>query len=440
MIQSITKYALDIQQQNSRAISAVDKILEYTQDDRLTLKRYLTYNHIILQEIADTRNCLSQNYEAIVKFGYKEFIKRSSSLIEDFGLRKKDTLLYYSILSNDDFKKIHSNEIEPLISTFRSYEKQRIELKESFRQSSLVITAVPTEFRAVIRRLTLILDVQKVAYNSDRNMILRPEEDAFEFAFDKTKDEYIHVGAKDNDPHDRPFYLIVEGMITKNEFNTKVHVVLLPNYGHIKAGKAMEEVKQFNGTGIKYSEILIVGIAGGIDKDEKIQIGDLVISENIFGSETKKATPDVSITKIKERGKDLSFRSIHQHLEGKIDFDFTNWKPTLFEKLPKRKGNIKGFNSVFSQDYVSIDTLSKGKWFKEKLWKEFPTCKAIEMEAFGITTFVKEKNKSTPVKIIKCICDYGDYRKNKEWQPYCADVSASFLEDYLIKKYGKIIS
>ncbi len=200
----------------------------------------------------------------------------------------------------------------------------------------------------------------------------------------------------------------------------------------------MVEVENFKGVGINYSEILIVGIAGGIDKDEVIKIGDLVISKDIYGCETKKATPDIVETETNEKkeetGIDLSFRSKRRYKGNTTDLDFATWKPTIFEEPPTNKGDIQGFNTVFSQDYISIDTLSKAKWFKEKLWKEFPTCKAIEMEAFGVTSFVMEKNIAKPVIIIKSICDYGDYRKNKVWQPYCADVAASFLEDYLISK------
>lgn len=440
MIQSISDYALEIEKQNCKAISAVYNILEYDVEDFYKIQNLLDYNHKILQDIVISRNLLSLNKEAIIKFGYKEFLKTSDSSHAEYGLKKKETLLYYKELQNPDYKDIYSKEIEPLLNTFLTYEIQRVKLPYVLNKSTLIITAIPTEFRAVLRRLSFIINVHNVVYNSDRIMKLREGEDAFEFAFDQTKDEYIHVDAIDADPHDRPFYLIVEGIITKNDLNTKVHVVLLPNYGHSKAKTAIEEIDNLSGVGIKYSEILIVGISGGIDKDERIKIGDLVISENIYGSETKKATPDISKTKIKEKGIDFIFRNIYQHKDGEISFNFNNWKPTLFEKPPTRGRNINGFNSVFSQDYVSIDILSKGKWFKEILWDNFPTCKAIEMEAFGITTYIKEKNKNIPVKIIKCICDYGDYRKNKDWQPYCADVSASFLEDYLIYKYGEVIS
>ena len=438
MIRSISDYLIDIQEQNSKAIKAVYRILEYDTEDYIKIQNLLQYNHNILQEIANSNNNISQKKEAIIKYCYREFIQLNKLMLSQSGIKKLDCLVRYCNLNKEENKDIHSKEIEPLITSLTSYQIQRQELKILLRESSLVITAVPIEFRAVIRRLMLILDVHKIPYNSTRNMILRDDEDAFEFAFDNTKDDYIHVGAEDNDPYDRPFYLIVEGVIANKNLNRKVHVVLLPNYGHIKARNAMLEVENFKGVGINYSEILIVGIAGGIDKDKVITIGDLVISKDIYGSETKKATPDIEETETNEKkeetGIDLSFRSIRRYKGNTTDLDFATWKPTIFEQPPTNKGDIQGFKSVFSQDYISIDTLSKAQWFKEKLWNEFPTCKVIEMEAFGVTSFVMEKNIAKPVIIIKSICDYGDYRKNKVWQPYCADVAASFLEDYLINK------
>lgn len=229
MIRSISDYLIDIQEQNSKAIKAVYRILEYDNEDYIKIQNLLQYNHNILQEIANSNNIISQKKEAIIKYGYREFIQLNKLMLSQSGIKKLECLLRYSMLNKEENKDIHSKEIEPLITSLDSYQIQRQKLKKLLRESSLVITAVPIEFRAVIRRLMLILDVHKIPYNSTRNMILRDDEDAFEFAFDNTKDDYIHIGAEDNDPYDRPFYLIVEGVIANKNLNRKVHVVLLPN-------------------------------------------------------------------------------------------------------------------------------------------------------------------------------------------------------------------
>ena len=45
-----------------------------------------------------------------------------------------------------------------------------------------------------------------------------------------------------------------------------------------------------------------------------------------------------------------------------------------------------------------------------------------------------------PVGVIRGVCDYGDLRKNKEWQPYAAAMAAAYAKAVLKKIYPRAIA
>ncbi|MBI5371268.1 MAG: hypothetical protein HZA79_04485 [Sphingobacteriales bacterium] len=441
---NIYSFINEIDNRNKAAYKGAELLLEIPHETYLRIEDFINKNQTAIDSFKTKKINSPKSREELIKFLHTEFIYKHKNLSGWFGLRKKLLLKEHSTLSNPIYKKIFDDEVEPLIEAFENYEDARRKLDNTLRETTLIVTALPLEFRAVVRRLSFLIDVEKEDYYSRRLMKIRNDlVNPLDFVFDKDKDGFIHPDSKDNDPHDRPFYIFAKGVFCKNGLYKKVHVILLPNYGPYKSGKAMSVCDTFKGIGIKYSEIIVAGIAGGIDKGNTIHLGDLVISNKIFGSETKKASQSDEYV-FGEPAKEIEFRSIDEYEfeQKEINFAIKKWKPTLLEPTPDDTVNPdeKGFNEVFTEDYVSIDTLSKSTWFKKKLWDSFPTCKAIEMEAFGVTSYLAEKNLTKEVRVIKSICDYGDFRKNKIWQPYCADVAASFVEDYLIEKYGKPIT
>ena len=48
----------------------------------------------------------------------------------------------------------------------------------------------------------------------------------------------------------------------------------------------------------------------------------------------------------------------------------------------------------------------------------------LEMEAAGVMN-------SLPTGVVRGVCDYGDDRKNKDWQPYAAAVAAVYAKGIL---------
>jgi nucleoside phosphorylase len=198
--------------------------------------------------------------------------------------------------------------------------------------------------------------------------------------------------------------------------------------------------------GFNYSEVIISGIAGGLLPSNEMNLGDLIVSKDIYGSETKRGLENLG--EGQDKLHDIEIVGPRRFQYDEIDFNYSSWCPNLIESIPiPDKEFLKnynsahiGFNKVISADVVSLDTVVKAEWYRDKLLTTFPSCQAVEMEAFGIARYLVKENKTQNVRIIKSICDYADYRKNYLFQPYCADIASSFVQDYVLHKFGKILT
>jgi len=73
----------------------------------------------------------------------------------------------------------------------------------------------------------------------------------------------------------------------------------------------------------------------------------------------------------------------------------------------------------------SGDKLMKNAKKRNELRDKFNLI-GLEMEAAGTMDTI-------PVGVIRGVCDYGDSRKNKEWQPYAAAMAAAYAKEVLYK-------
>jgi nucleoside phosphorylase len=433
---------------NSKALNSLSHIMVgYKADEFKTLESILSWNALIVKfALAQSKYSVSW-HEELIHFCYQEFIKRHDTPYGFFGLNKKDLLRHYSEIGHPDYQQIFDDGLEPVIRLFKHYEETQSYFRDKLRKPVLIITALPLEFRSIVRRLSMILDVDKIPYTpGERAMEINVNQDAFEFIFNKENDSYRNVSALDDNPFDRPFFLLVDGVFFSNEHYARCQILLLPNYGPHKSADAMEMYDRKGPFGFNYSEVIISGIAGGLLPSNEMNLGDLIVSKDIYGSETKRGLENLG--EGQDKLHDIEIVGPRRFQYDEIDFNYSSWCPNLIESIPiPDKEFLKnynsahiGFNKVISADVVSLDTVVKAEWYRDKLLTTFPSCQAVEMEAFGIARYLVKENKTQNVRIIKSICDYADYRKNYLFQPYCADIASSFVQDYVLHKFGKILT
>lgn len=398
-------------------------------DQILELKSVMHFNLASDDLLKNYGLCLSnENYsradwhDRAKEFIYREFV--SDALPQDYtkGKTKRSLLEVLIHGENDPLEsELMKQHLEPLLGVFEKYNDLQYSASK-IRNSCLIVTALPLEFRAIVRRFSVLTSVTSDEHTNSNVLhkmnFPRLEFDPFIWSLRKDLDKMtdVDIGKSKLHVYERPYWLRAEGLIQKNGKTSKATVMLLPIEGPFRAKDCVLRANR-----IPYKEILVCGVAATIDKFNDLRIGDLAISENIYGSWIDKL---VTL-------KTLEINNTERVMRNLLSFNCEGWQPELLEKVPEKHPK-KGFRKAVPCDFVSLPHLSKAPWVKTCLNDLFPECKGLEMEALGCCDAMGAKK----VRIIKSICDKGDHRKNKIWQPYCADVAASFTVDYISETYG----
>ena len=105
-------------------------------------------------------------HEQFQLFLYKEFIEKPKFSSDSFYGRIKQTEFGQhkdNCLSSIIKKEPFENNILPLLNEFIEYKKQRVYYKEEANLTkTLIITALPLEFRSAVRRLDFIINIDKI--------------------------------------------------------------------------------------------------------------------------------------------------------------------------------------------------------------------------------------------------------------------------------------
>ena len=288
----------------------------------------------------------------------------------------------------------------------------------------VVLTAVPVEFKAFLRKITFIINVFDRNYTEK---IVNPD----------TSPQKLKERKK----------TWVEGVIIRNNLWVKVRLILTEHDGSVSALKALNEIEpDYNFP----NEILLIGVAGQLDKKEEVKIGDLVISDKYYRAYGKPAEKKVDGDSEKEvednientvSYEDTTPRILSDDYDVEGSFNWEVWTPShMLELKPPPIYELNRYSqesNVFKGAIACVPTVVKQRFNKELLRNKFEGALAVEMETYGCHEFAKSKN--IKLKVIKSICDWSTPDKEKTMQPYCADLASEFAVDYLIAKYGKIV-
>lgn len=299
-------------------------------------------------------------------------------------------------------------DFENVIGKYSSIQQKYIRKEEEV----IIVTAVPVEFIAIVRKLSLFLTVSD---KLELERILNPD---FSLADKNTRKS-----------------LWVSGVLFRDDKWVKIMILLVSEYGSVSVATYLPAFKN----NYKYrNEILLIGIAGQLEKTSEVKVGHLVISDGFY---------DAYHQKIDNTG--VNFQNIDPiPLCDNYDFEGFSWSSWGMKYSSTEKPNIpEGHDTnrycynktVHKGKFVSFHAVNKQKDFKGQLLTTFKESMAVEMEGTGCHKFIKSNQPHLKLKIIKAVCDWSDESKSKEWQPYCAEIAAEFTVDYLISKYGKNI-
>ncbi|MCK9400533.1 MAG: hypothetical protein M0Q51_11140 [Bacteroidales bacterium] len=270
--------------------------------------------------------------------------------------------------------------------------------------SCVVIVAVPVEFRAIYRYLEEMIEVTDLR--------------SLEVALDRKKDKEKELRRD----------LQAFGIIKNENVFAKIAIINLSEYGSIDSSVALKGYTDLKGFP---KEIILVGIAGQMDKKNIVKKGDIVISTGFYDAYPQKLNIEIDYSKKDVIPLENSKPSI---------IDKKKWQPKeIYEKRPRIKDKKKEnkTSNVYMGYFVSGPAVVKEERHKTNIQNTFSDVLAVEMEASGCYKVVNNKSK---FRIIKSVCDWSTANKDKRWQSFCADIAAYFTVEYILAKYGKKIS
>jgi len=397
-------------------------------------------------------------------------------LLYEFGQIWTDTDTKNSIFPLIDYKQTHFGHDSAAWAHFSAaYEKHqttRMQLVRRGQVDCLFVTAFPTEYLAVVRRLDYFVE------GSD------PEKSRG-FIDNKDKTEHLPIGW-------------VLGGITRKRKSISVGVVCSEVYGPAGASLAVDHFLSRHPT----RHIISVGVGASLGSPAEFDLGDVAYStwiddihlpkyhggglesEAQFSSEiTVSSSPKLSslrdelravlhfkngtlvLTGILQRedadslqrafsnSKDKEeieqlFIASQRKAEG-IDFK-TNMVPrpcpASMVKIAKQVAKSRKWRDgiklakplgsapprVLPSRVLSGSAVVKAYGIREQLRREFEGRLLVEMEGAGVAMSCQSHRIDNPL-VIKSACDLATPKKEKSWQPYCADVAASFALEVALK-------
>ncbi len=163
-------------------------------------------------------------------------------------------------------------------------------------------------------------------------------------------------------------------------------------------------------------KIILVGIAGGLQGE--VNLGDIVISDQIVDYEIGKVTPEKLSPRWSVYQSDPGLR------DSFLNFRTNDWLSRIAEKRPSDPKKTPRIHSgvVLSGNKVIADEATAGAL--RSVWTR---AAAIEMESAGIAAALHQIPNSPSFIMVKGICDFADSNKNDNWQEYAADVASAFI-------------
>ncbi|MEX6689698.1 hypothetical protein QTN47_19490 [Danxiaibacter flavus] len=193
----------------------------------------------------------------------------------------------------------------------------------------------------------------------------------------------------------------------------------------------------------KPSRVVLMGIAGSLEADS-LMLGDIVISENVFGYEVGDAYTDkFEFRRTVNQTSALDLDRVRAFLD--TEELYKAWQSEcyeaskelgLYDKLNGRPPELH-IENIASGEFV-VKSVKFGQQLKDQIdW----SIKAVEMEARGLFVAMRQSGHRNDSLMIRGISDYADENKSKlekeskdMWRKFASQNAARFLKAMLYDK------
>lgn len=206
-----------------------------------------------------------------------------------------------------------------------------------------------------------------------------------------------------------------------NAFSYNVVVTSLVGMGRVQASTTASAMIQR----WKPRYLLLVGIAGGVE-DKGVDLGDVLISEQVVDYELQKITADGPQIRWQTHRGDARLLSAIRNLSGGDWQQYIELDRPVDGKPKRHIGPVASGDKVVA--FGSIMEQNRHHW---------PALIGVEMEAGGAATAAFQSAHQPGFFMIRGVSDFADVNKGKDdveqWRGYACDVAAAFA-------YGLIAS
>ena len=174
--------------------------------------------------------------------------------------------------------------------------------------------------------------------------------------------------------------------------------------------------------------VILVGIAGGLSKAE-VQVGDVLISEQIADYELQKLTEETTLTRWSVHRASPALLAAAKQLRPE------DWQRFIREPRPQAGTPQRHFGPICTGDKVVANGLLDQY---HEVWTKLIGC---EMEAGGVASAAFEAASAPGFLMVRGVSDLADRDKDKaqtgSWRAYACDVAAAYVEAFL--KSGPVV-
>jgi len=174
--------------------------------------------------------------------------------------------------------------------------------------------------------------------------------------------------------------------------------------------------------------VILVGIAGGLSK-AGVQVGDVLISEQIADYELQKLTEEKTLTRWSVHRASPALLAAAKQLRPK------DWQRFIREARPQAGTPQRHFGPICTGDKVVANGLLDR--YRE-VWTKLI---GVEMEAGGVASAAFQAASAPGFLMVRGVSDLADPEKDKvqtgSWRAYACDVAAAFVEAFL--KSGPVV-
>lgn len=164
--------------------------------------------------------------------------------------------------------------------------------------------------------------------------------------------------------------------------------------------------------------LVLVGIAAGVRGHDNVQLGDVLVAEQVVGFEQAKVTAEGAQPRYEP------YRTAHDLVAAARRVTVKSWVPGMTTPRPTGSGGLQATPTVHYGTVLSGEKVFADRAAVDAVCRNWPRAVGIEMESLGVAAAAHQAG--CGFLVVKGVTDFGDINKDDQWRRYAAEAAARF--------------